>query len=104
MNRTPRWRSLALAVGVATSVGCAASPPPGRVYVVDRPPPTRVEVIPVRPGHAYVWVPGYWTRAPRGYTWVPGRYVVPPARHRTWVNGSWHHDRRGWYYVEGHWR
>jgi hypothetical protein len=94
----------ALSVCVAVALGCAGSPPPGRVYVVDRPPPLRVEVLPRRPGVAYAWVPGYWSREPRGYVWVSGRYVVPPAHRQVWVAGHWRHARGGWYYVDGRWR
>lgn len=97
-------RALALSFGLALAFGCAGSPPPGRVYVVDRPPPLRAEVIPRRPGVAYAWVPGYWTRGPRGYAWVAGRYAVPPSRRHAWVAGHWRHARGGWYYVDGRWR
>jgi hypothetical protein len=104
MKSSHRLRILALSAGLVLAAGCVAGPPPGRVYVVDRPPPARVEVIPVRPGPAYVWVPGYWNREPRGYVWVAGRYVVPPSARRAWVAGQWQHGRGGWYYVQGHWR
>lgn len=104
MRPINRLRVLALSGAVALAAGCATTPPPGRVYVVDRPPPLRAEVIPMRPGRAYVWVPGYWNRAPRGYVWVAGRYAVPPRARRVWVPGGWQHTRGGWYFVEGHWR
>jgi WXXGXW repeat (2 copies) len=101
ITQLPLW---ALPVTLALAVGCASSPPLGPVYVVDRPPPFRVEVIPTRPGPAYLWVPGYWRRGPGEYVWVTGRYVIPPAHGRAWVPGQWRHNRRGWYFVEGHWR
>ncbi len=104
MKPISRLLPLALAVGLATVIGCASPPPPGRVYVVDRPPPVRAEIIPVRPGRAYVWIPGYWGRGRRGYEWVSGRYVVPPGHRRGWVPGRWYHGRGGWYFIEGHWR
>ena len=104
MRPIAELRLLALAIILAVALGCASSPPPGPVYVVDRPPPVRVEVVPTRPGPAYLWVPGYWRRGPADYVWVSGRYVVPPAHRRAWVPGKWHHARRGWYFVDGHWR
>jgi hypothetical protein len=104
MRPINRLRGLALSGAVALAVGCATTSPPGRVYVIDRPPPHRTEIIPVRPGPTYVWVPGYWNRGPRGYVWVAGRYVVPPRPRRVWVAGEWRHARGGWYFVEGHWR
>lgn len=104
MSSIPSLRPLALSLALAAAFGCASSPPPGRVYAVDRPPPVRVEVVPRRPGFAYAWVPGYWSRSPRGYAWVGGRYVVPPPHRQAWVPGRWYHGRGGWYFVDGHWR
>lgn len=88
----------------AVLAGCSTNPPPERVYVIDRPPPARVELVPVAPGPRYVWVTGHWQRAGTGWAWTRGRYVAPPARYRSWAPGEWHHGRRGWYYVDGHWR
>lgn len=104
MQPIAHLRPMALSAALTLALGCAPSPPPGRVYVVDRPPPLRTELIPIRPGLGYVWLPGYWSREPRGYVWVTGRYEAAPARHRAWVPGRWQHDRGGWYYTQGHWR
>jgi hypothetical protein len=89
---------------LALAAACSTNPPPERVYVVDRPPPARVELIPVAPGPRYVWVAGYWHQAGNGWAWTGGRYIVPPARYRSWAPGAWQHGRHGWYYVDGHWR
>jgi hypothetical protein len=97
-------RHLTLVLALTLPAGCASAPPPGRVYIVERPPVFRREVVPVAPGPRYVWVPGRWVRAPRGWAWTEGRYILPPTRYRAWVPGEWHHGRRGWYYVDGHWR
>ena len=102
MRRT--LRRLTLPLGLTLAAACAAAPPPGRVYVVDRPPRLRREVIPVAPGPRYAWMAGRWERAGRGWVWMGGRYVVPPSRYRAWVPGAWHRGRHGWYYVDGHWR
>jgi hypothetical protein len=104
MRITSRLRLTSLPVALALVAACAASPPPGRVYVVDGPPPPRYELVPVAPGPRYAWVPGRWLRAANGWAWTRGRYVVPPSRYRAWAPGGWHHGRRGWYYVDGHWR
>lgn len=104
MSSIHSLRPLAYSLGLTVVMGCSTSPPPGRVYVVDRPPPARAEIIPVRPGGAYVWVPGYWARRPAGYVWLAGHYEVPPARRRAYQAGRWRHGRTGWYYVDGHWR
>jgi hypothetical protein len=86
------------------ATACASGPPPGQVYIVDRPPPERVEVIPVAPGPSYVWVAGYWSRDRQSWNWVPGRWVSPESRYRAWAPGHWARSRRGWYYIDGHWR
>jgi len=76
------------------------------VRVNAPPPPLRREVVVVRPGPDYVWVPGYWNWAParRDYVWVGGVWLRPPYRHAVWVGPRW--VRRGHYryFVRGHWR
>ncbi|HEY8258640.1 MAG TPA: hypothetical protein VIG08_13370 [Gemmatimonadales bacterium] len=104
MKSIVHLRILALSAALIAAAGCAPTPPPGRVYVVEGPPPVREEVIPGEPGPTYIWVPGYWSRAPRGYVWVAGRYEVPPRARRAYVPGQRRHARGGWYFVEGHWR
>lgn len=104
--RLPSTRSAAFALGavaLALLLSCAP-PPPGRVYVVRRPPPERVEVIAVGPGPGFVYVRGYWRYDGGDYVWVPGRWVQLDRRYREWVPGHWAHDRHGWYWVEGRWR
>ena len=99
-----RTMRMILPLALVLAAACSTNPPPDRVYVIDRPPPVRAELIPVAPRHRYVWVTGHWQRAATGWAWVGGRYIVPPARYRSWAPGGWRHGRRGWYYVEGHWR
>lgn len=96
------WITLG-AFGLALLLSCAP-PPPGRVYVVRRPPPERVEVIDVGPGPGYVYVRGYWRYDGGDYVWAPGRWVQVDRRYHDWVPGHWAHDRHGWYWVDGHWR
>lgn len=70
------------------------------------PPPIRREVIVVRPGPAFFWVPGHWDWAPQRhrYVWVPGIWVRPPFRRAVWVGPHWRHWGRRVYFVRGHWR
>jgi hypothetical protein len=78
------------------------------------PPPLRHEVVVVRPGPDYYWVPGYWDWRPayRDYTWVGGYWRLPPHRHAVWVGPRYysryyyrhHHRYRHYYYRRGYWR
>jgi hypothetical protein len=70
------------------------------------PPPLRREVIVVRPGPGFVWVPGHWDWAPyrHRYVWVAGAWVRPPFRHAVWVGPVWRHHRHRAYFLRGHWR
>ena len=58
------------------------------VYVPNRPPAHVREVIAVRPGPGYVWVPGYWR-------WS--------GHHHVWVNGYWIRERHGYHWIPAHW-
>jgi hypothetical protein len=68
--------------------GAGGGVTPG-VVVTQAPPPSQVEVIPVAPSPAHVWVPGHWS-------WNGGRYV--------WVSGHWRLSRNGYYWVPAHWQ
>jgi len=96
-------RSLLLSLWVGGLVGCAGG---GfyTAYVVDAPPPARVEVVTVSPGPAFVWIPGYWSYSGTRYVWVTGRWAIPPTGHHEWVGGHWEHRKHGWYRARGHWR
>ena len=104
MSRTTALSALCLAAFLGSAAACAGNPAPERVYVADQPPTPRYEVIPARPGRAYVWAPGFWARDRAGFNWVAGHYASPPARMRRWEPARWRHDSRGWFFVEGHWR
>jgi hypothetical protein len=79
-------------------------PAPAPTVVVQTPPPkVPAEVVPVAPGPAYVWTPGYW--AWNGtWVWVRGAYVVRPRPHAVWVGGHWASHGRGYVWVGGYWR
>lgn len=89
------------------AAGCVVAVP--EQAVVQTPPPSpapQVEVVPIQPGAAYVWVPGHWAwRGPhRGYVWIAGSWAVPQAPSHVWVPGHWEQRRGGYVWVEGHWR
>ena len=97
-----------IVLGIAALAITACAPAPYYVeydpeYSYVEPPPPEVEVIPVAPGPAYVWVPGSWYWTGQTYLWQPGRYAVPPERGHVWVRAGWvhHHDR--YYSVPGRW-
>jgi WXXGXW repeat (2 copies) len=97
---------MAMLMVLVTAVACAGyiRPRGGVTYVRHRPPPPRVEVVVLAPGHGYVWVSGYWIWRVSEFVWVSGQWEsMPPDRHR-WVDGEWRHDRYGWYWVPGRWR
>ena len=74
------------------------------VIVAQAPPAPQVEVVPVAPGPAYVWVPGYWSiGVGGGWVWVGGHYGIPPRPHAVWVAGHWGWHGRGYVWVGGHW-
>ena len=77
------------------------------VYVADPPPEARVEIIPVRPGPAHVWIPGRWAyqQQAKAYVWRPGVYRrIRHPSHRYWVRGAWRSTPGGYVYSPGHWR
>ncbi len=96
--------TVAVTAALLMGLGCASAPRGERVYVRDRPPVERVEVIGVAPGAGYAWVAGRWRWDQRQYVWVPGRWVAPERGYRAWQPGHWVQDRAGWYWVEGRWR
>jgi hypothetical protein len=103
---TNRWASPTLVGCLLVLAGCVVATPVPVMTAPPLAPPPQVEVVPVPPGPAYVWVPGHWGwRGPRyGYVWVPGRYVVPAHPGWVWVPGHWAPRPGGYVWVEAHWR
>jgi hypothetical protein len=55
-------------------------------------PVTVVRTVPVCPGVAYVWAPGYWSHRTPGYAWVPGagcQRPVPVAYGHCFAGDRW---------------
>ena len=67
------------------------------------PPPLQVEVVPVSPGAAYIWIGGYWGWNLGRHVWIGGRWGLPPARGYAWVPGAWGRHGPGWRYRGGYW-
>lgn len=69
------------------------------------PPPTRHEVIVVRPHRNVVWVAGHWSWNARHarYVWISGRWIDTRPGF-VWVDGRWGNTKHGWIYREGYWR
>jgi hypothetical protein len=67
------------------------------------PPPMQVEVVPVAPGPAYLWIGGYWGWNLGRHVWIGGRWALPPGRGYAWVPGGWNRHGPGWRYRGGYW-
>ena len=87
--------------------------PPGTVYELQAgatlvaptaPPAPQVEVVPVAPGPAYYWVPGYWGWNGTVWVWVSGAWRPRPWLGAVWVGGHWARRGHGYIWVGGHWR
>jgi hypothetical protein len=73
------------------------------VRVGIAPPPPRVEVRPVAPSPAHVWIPGHWMWRRGGHVWAAGHYALPPGPGYRWVHARWVNEGGQWTYFEGHW-
>ena len=96
-------RMLAASAVALLMTGCVVARP----VVVRRPPPAppvRVEVAPVAPSPAHVWISGHgaWHRNHAGG--VAGSGDVPASPGSGWVPGGWTPREGGYVWVEGHWR
>ena len=97
------YRMLATSAVALLMAGCVVAQP----VVVRRPPPpppVRVEIAPVAPTPAHVWIPGHWGWHREHYVWVPGHWEVPASPGYVWVPGGWMPREGGYVWVEGHWR
>ncbi|MDE3164476.1 MAG: YXWGXW repeat-containing protein [Acidobacteriota bacterium] len=95
-------KTLLCITALAITLGLAAGH--SQVFARFGPPPPRREVVVVRPGPRYVWVPGYYTWAGERYAWRAGYWAMPPRPYAAWVPGTWRHRHRGYVWVGGYWR
>lgn len=96
-------RLLTVSAVALLMAGCVVARP----VVVRRPPPSppvRVEIAPVAPSPAHVWIAGHWGWHHDHYVWVPGHWEVPASPGYVWVPGGWTPREGGYVWVEGHWR
>jgi len=63
-----------------------------------------VEVAPVAPSPAHVWISGHWAWHRNHYVWVPGYWEVPASPGYVWVPGHWAPRGPGFVWIEGRWR
>ena len=62
----------------------------------------QIEVVPIAPDPALVWVPGYWSW--RGsWIWVHGAWSPRPYGRSVWVEGRWSLYREHDVWRDGHW-
>jgi hypothetical protein len=91
-----------VAVVAATPQVSVLEAAPAEVVVKTKPPVERVEVIPVAPSPAHVWIKGHWHWNGGEWVWNPGRYeVAKPGLH--WVPAQYVERGGAFYYVGGHW-
>ncbi len=95
----------ALVSGSIWLSGCAVYvPAPSREVVVQSEPPAPlVEVVPVAPGPAFIWIGGFWEWHER-WVWTPGRWVERPNPNANWVEPRWERREHDWRFHGGHWR
>jgi len=75
---------------------------PTEVVVRTKPPAERVEVVPVAPSPAHVWIKGHWHWNGGEWIWTSGRYeIARPGLH--WVPAQYIERGGAFYFVAGHW-
>ncbi|HEX3800050.1 MAG TPA: hypothetical protein VH413_15255 [Verrucomicrobiae bacterium] len=85
-------------------------PPPGEVSIggevdVSGPPPAPlVEVQPVAPDPAFIWIGGVWVWGGGGWHWEHGRWARPPHRGAVWVQPRYAYRGGRHVWVRGGWR
>jgi hypothetical protein len=109
-------KTVIIAASLPLLAGCIVERQPRRVVVVQQPAATgtvvvedpapplpQVEVIPVAPDPAFIWIGGSWEWRGR-WVWGAGHWGPRPHPDAVWVHGGWERrgERRVW--VESHWR
>ena len=99
---TPQVAVVAPTVAVATPGVEVVETAPTEVVVKAKPPVERVEVIPVAPSPAHVWIKGHWHWNGVEWIWNPGKYVVAKAGLK-WYPPQYVERGGAFYFVAGHW-
>jgi hypothetical protein len=89
---------------LAALLGAAALPARAEIIVEAPPPAVIQETVPVAPGPAFVWTPGYWSWSHQHYVWRHGRYRRAPFAGAVWETPRWAAHGHRWHYRRGHWR
>ena len=93
-----------LSIGIFALALTAGSANAVEIYVRFGPPRPPREVMMVRPGPGYVWVPGNYRWNGHRHKWRKGYWAMPPRHHSHWVPGYWTPRRSGYIWIEGYWR
>ncbi len=75
----------------------------GEVVVEGAPPEPIIEVVPVPPDPAFIWIGGVWAWHGR-WVWEPGHYARPPRYGAVWVPHRYVYRGGRHVYVRGYWR
>jgi hypothetical protein len=92
------------AIGVFAAALTAGAASAAEVFVRVGPPLPPREVVAVRPGPRYVWIPGYYRWTGGRYYWARGHWALPPRPHALWVPGYWAPRSGGHVWIGGYWR
>jgi hypothetical protein len=116
MKKTILIKSVLIAASLPLLAGCIVERQPRRDVVVQQPapagevvvnpgepPPSQVEVVPMAPDPAFIWIGGNWEWRDR-WIWVGGRWGPRPHPGAVWVRGGWARHGHGRVWVESHWR
>jgi hypothetical protein len=104
----PQYSSPTVANAPTVGPAPSVSYPQAGNQILDTPAtppaaPPQVEVVPVSPGPAYYWVPGYWAWRGGGWVWIRGTWVLPPRHGAVWIGGHWTPHGHGYVWVGGGW-
>ena len=83
-----------------------AQPPPGGTVAVaepENPPPPQVEIIPVAPDPAFVWLAGSWEWRGR-WVWAGGHWAPRPHPGAVWARGHWGGRGHNRVWISAGWR
>jgi hypothetical protein len=86
----------------APQVAVLEEAPPAEVVVKMAPPAERVELIPVAPSPAHVWIKGHWHWNGGAWVWNAGRYELRRTGFR-WIQPQYVTRHGAYYFVAGHW-
>lgn len=84
--------------------GAACAGPRVYAYRVAPPPPPPRVVMGVAPGPGHVWCDGFYDLRGGRWVWVPGYWARAPRGRAVWVAPAWQPHGNGWRFRAGYWR